>query len=299
MISTKFSLLIIFALILISSLIGLAFTFTKMNKINEHIVPDIENFIKNKLQGEFIYYPNPGNAGDNLIGYATVQIFKRLNLKYTFTNKIQKFTNKVLVYGGGGNLVPMYNECRKFLMLNHNHNDILILPHTIYGNEDLLKKLGKRTTIMCREMRSYNHVMKHFRYKNNVYVADDLALSIDLSKLNIYPIKGNNVLNSFRIDGESKDKSSKKITDNIDLSLKLMKGTHTKDLLKTVSTDFLEYINKFEIVNTDRLHVSIAACLLGKHVNLYANSYYKNRSIYEYSLKKKFPKCKFYENYNP
>ena len=41
------------------------------------------------------------------------------------------------------------------------------------------------------------------------------------------------------------------------------------------SNQFLDHINKNDVVITDRLHVGIAASLLGKSVKLLAGSYYK------------------------
>ncbi|MBE6463595.1 MAG: hypothetical protein E7005_07590 [Alphaproteobacteria bacterium] len=52
--------------------------------------------------GEFTYIPNPGNMGDMLIAAATLQFFKKHNLKFNIYNG----TNiaKTVVYGGGGSL---------------------------------------------------------------------------------------------------------------------------------------------------------------------------------------------------
>jgi hypothetical protein len=48
---------------------------------------------------------------------------------------------------------------------------------------------------------------------------------------------------------------------------------------------FLRAVDAFPIVRTDRLHVAIAGAMLGKQVWLYPNSYYKNRAVYEFSLR--------------
>ena len=53
----------------------------------------------------------------------------------------------------------------------------------------------------------------------------------------------------------------------------------------TVSAHFLlRAIDQFASVRTDRLHVAIAAAMLGKTVELYDNSYYKNRAVFDFSL---------------
>lgn len=45
-------------------------------------------------------------------------------------------------------------------------------------------------------------------------------------------------------------------------------------------------------MRTDRLHVAIAGALLGKSVELHANSYFKNRAVYQFSLRS-FPSVRF------
>ena len=49
---------------------------------------------------------------------------------------------------------------------------------------------------------------------------------------------------------------------------------------------FLEIIDKFDIIVTDRLHVGICATKLGKQVLLLDNSYKKLSEVYNYSLNK-------------
>ena len=64
-----------------------------------------------------------------------------------------------------------------------------------------------------------------------------------------------------------------------------------------------KYVEKFETIvssftkiNTNRLHVAIMGALYGREVNLYPNSYYKNKEVYEYSIKNKFSNVKFIVN---
>ncbi len=43
-----------------------------------------------------------------------------------------------------------------------------------------------------------------------------------------------------------------------------------------------KYLSKYEVINTNRLHIAIVGSMLNKKVNFYNNSYYKNRAVYEY-----------------
>ena len=51
---------------------------------------------------------------------------------------------------------------------------------------------------------------------------------------------------------------------------------------------FLEKIGTARHVHTNRLHVGIAATLLGRQVNLSGNDYFKIRAIFESSIKPHF-----------
>ncbi|MEI4920606.1 hypothetical protein Q8G81_34160, partial [Klebsiella pneumoniae] len=55
----------------------------------------------------------------------------------------------------------------------------------------------------------------------------------------------------------------------------------------------INFLEEYKVVNTDRLHVAILASLLGKEVNFYPNSYYKNEAVYNYSLFNRYPKTCF------
>jgi exopolysaccharide biosynthesis predicted pyruvyltransferase EpsI len=48
--------------------------------------------------------------------------------------------------------------------------------------------------------------------------------------------------------------------------------------------ELFRYLERFEVVNTNRLHVGIAAALLGKRVRLAPSAYLKNEAVYRHSL---------------
>jgi exopolysaccharide biosynthesis predicted pyruvyltransferase EpsI len=49
--------------------------------------------------------------------------------------------------------------------------------------------------------------------------------------------------------------------------------------------EFVDYICYYEYIVTNRLHVAIMACMLDKKVIIHEGSYYKNKGIYDYSMK--------------
>jgi len=294
---------------------------------------DLEKYFKeNNFRDGLYIYPNPGNAGDALISIGTTHFFNKLNLDYQIVMDKKNFdpTGKTVLYSGGGNLVKYYSNSREFFLSNHKKlKKLIILPHTISGNEDILKEFGQNVDIFTRELFSFEHVKKHAP-SANVFLSKDMAFYMDvdevlghrpmnffliiLSKF-FYKLKNDvrsenipspfvlikskikeakhklishdKVLNSFRIDPEKTEIEIPR--DNIDLSEVYKFGTEYPYLIPYAAGKFLRYLNKYEVIHTNRLHISIGGAMLGKKVYLYPNSYFKNQAIYEYSLKNSYP----------
>jgi exopolysaccharide biosynthesis predicted pyruvyltransferase EpsI len=243
---------------------------------------DIYEFLSDYKDKNIIYIPNPGNAGDQLIAYTTIQIFQEININFTFGNIKTVYKNKILFYGGGGNLIGIYKDCYKFLVHNmYTGNHIVLLPHTVKDEDDIIRSLGDNVKIICRELVSYKYVYSIIKNKSNVYLSRDLAFHVKGMCIEV----GKGTCNVFRNDTE---KTCVKIPkDNVDLSEKLYKiiNDNNIEILKEVSMSIFKYLSDYEIINTNRLHIAIAGSLLNKKVNFYNNSYYKNRAVYEYSMK--------------
>jgi exopolysaccharide biosynthesis predicted pyruvyltransferase EpsI len=302
---------------------------------------NIKDFLNTFPKDEPIYYiPNPGNGGDMLIACATLQVFNDLKIRCRIVNgETFEPKGKVVFYGGGGNLVPLYDYARKVIGRIHQcAKKIVILPHTISGNEDLLGSLGSNADVICRERISFAHVKK-FAPRAQVMLSDDMGfhlktervLSSDgdsLAKAFFFelgfilknncghipwPKQLNRFLRAetriFRLLQENKDgvlhcfRTDPKIAgrdlraDNIDISRVLsygkVKETLTESVTLGVSNQMLRFINRYAKIETDRLHVAIGAAVLGKDVDLYRNSNYKNEAVYNYSLKDKFPNVRW------
>lgn len=253
---------------------------------------EIESFLKEYLDDGFVYITNPGNGGDNLIGCAALQLFNKMKFKYYFSHHMNVFDNKTLVYAGGANFVPMYHDFKRFLKNNEHRNRILLLPHTIYGCEELISRLTTNVTIVCRDRVSFDHVYTHIPNKEYVKLAHDMAFNLNLNKLEIPKMIGNGTLNAFRTDIE-RNPNIQIPDDNIDVSRKFEKGTHSIELLYDITREFLTFLNNYEVINTNRLHVAIGGALLGKTVYFYNNSYFKCKAIYDFSMKDKYRNVKY------
>ena len=248
-------------------------------------VPDIRVFLQRYQHEDIIYIPNPGNAGDSLIAFGTIQLFNELGLRWVFGSATGVYHDKLLFYAGGGNLVGLYDDCKIFLQNNKdNNNRIVVLPHTIKSEDALIKSLDSNVILFCRERTSFQYAHRLARHKHNVYLSKDMAFYIQ--NIDTYKSKQNNkqkVCHAFRMDCEQTNISIP--DDNIDLSHHLNMPNNTQTNIEPVSIRIFEYLSKFDVVRTNRLHIGIAGHLLGKTVHFYPNSYYKNKAVYDYSLR--------------
>lgn len=211
----------------------------------------------------------------------------------------------------------------------------VLLPHTVTGNEDLLSELGDNVTLFAREKNTFEHLLSHAKNAHTHLADDlafyinpeDIICSHkvnilhcvlkkiffkltknkeEFSKLpqpkimlrnSIFELK--NIFKSkqygnfFRTDVE---RSLEIIPDgNADLSKMYEYGTRNKEICFYTTARLMRFINQFDEINTDRLHICIAGALLGKKVNFYPNSYFKCKAVYEQSLKEKYTNV----NWNP
>ena len=272
----------------------------------------IRDYLNQFSNQRVIYKPNPGNGGDSVIASATYQLLGDCGVDYKIYRKGDDTNKAIVMYGGGGNLVELYTNARTFLQAHHQQVDkLILLPHTVEGNEDLLKELGSNTTIFCREPHSFEHVKKNST-KCEVLLADDLALSLDVNRIkslsrvppisvrSLYSIpqlilndmllknalaqfKGENVFNCFRVDPESATESLPE--KNLDLSEILRYKSYPRFVCDWITRSFILTLDQFENINTDRLHVGIVSGLLGKTTRLYPGNYYKNKAVFEFSIR--------------
>ena len=307
---------------------------------------DLEGFLSELTHESepILYVPNPGNAGDALIAHATRQVFDRLGLRYVWVNDIRSVDprGRVVVYGGGGNLVPLYNTASRTLRwADAGARRVILLPHTVSGHEELLSELSRRTDVICRERVSYEHVRESVR-SARCHLADDLALSADveatlatpsmpMSAIRLYGTRllcrltasslrksvasprrlrrserlfrsrqaetgsggSPKFLHAFRTDAEQTATSVP--DDNLDLSRIMAFGTWDANACHTGAQHVLRFLNLYDEVRTNRLHLAIGAALIGKRVKFYPNSYFKNRAVYEFSLRDRFPRVEWVE----
>jgi exopolysaccharide biosynthesis predicted pyruvyltransferase EpsI len=285
-----------------------------------------------------LFLPCSGNAGDAMIALATFQMLDRIGLDYECPIDYRRIdpTGRVVLCGGGGNLIPLYDRTERALRWAAGRaKRLILLPHTVQGNEELLASLGPDVDLVCRERVSYRNVSGAVR-SAGCHLADDMALFLDLdatlsrepaipsrlllnarrlayrlvapSRLKTVPSPGKlargrrlmasrrarmedeepaGTLHAFRTDLESTGIPLP--DDNLDVARVFSHGTRNPWVSHTATYQLLCYIDTFRTVHTNRLHTAVGAALLRKQVKFYPNSYFKNRAVYEFSLRGRFP----------
>ena len=245
-------------------------------------VNNLKSFVQSKCN-EVLLECNPGNAGDSIIQVGTFHFFESHNIPFRVIDPYTQISkDSVLWYSGGGNLVHYYSECKSWLKRFADSHLCIVLPHTI-NDMTFLRELHPQTILMCREKKSFSLCRQYFSGKT--FLHQDMAFYLDVSRLGIIPKKGEGTLYALRKDVE-KGTTALEVDNSLDVSRLFNYSPEVKSIVEC-ALHFLDVINSFEKIITDRLHIAIGAYLLGKkHIHLYPNSYYKNRAVYDFSFQR-------------
>lgn len=170
---------------------------------------------------------------------------------------------------------------------------MIIAPQSFYFSKPQLPRafvdVKQEMHIFCRETDSYKLLRSLHKPRNiHVHLSHDTALYLTPKDFTPAVNRGKYVLVAPRLDRESVVKWRVK---RIRRSNQMPVVSKDVNLLRSYSS-FVETISDSAVVYTDRLHVSILSAILGKETYLLPNSYHKNKSAYEYSLKR-FPNVNF------
>lgn len=121
--------------------------------------------------GGFQYCANHGNIGDLLIDIATRQFFRRHHLP------AQGNLIGHVVYGGGGRFVSFYGSLdeQKEELTARSVERCIILPHSFYQVDSLIRSFDERHLVFCREQRSLDYCLS-LNERAQFLPADDMAL---------------------------------------------------------------------------------------------------------------------------
>ena len=192
----------------------------------------------------------------------------------------------VIYLHGGGGFNSIYNWSPIVLRTLRNlfpKNLIIVGPSTVEREERYLKQIlpkDKNIIFFARELVTYKFMKRFF---SRVHLDEDTALQLskdcdEFKKfcMNI-PVKNNHKLLVLRKDIEA---------------VYLPRAVSRKDYDIVCDPAYLKREDWLKVhlwaskITTNRCHSAILGAILGKEVNLYANSYHKNHSLWEFSLTK-------------
>lgn len=259
-----------------------------------------------------LYVPNEGNAGDALIAAGSWQFFDDMGLAPAYAKVRDIRRGDSLIYAGGGNLVPEYESCSRFLerCLAVGVESALVLPHTIRGHEALLARLDERFTLVCRDQASVARVQATGTGAQVLY-APDMALYIDVPRLfkcceqyrgpafwarmahhdRLVPYlrwrlallrrapPAHLRLDVIRVDAEAI--AALPGDPRWDMSNLYGSKFRLRAESDLVTRDFLRFFSQLIAVRTNRLHAGVAAALMGCEVTYLDNSYGKIGAVYD------------------
>jgi exopolysaccharide biosynthesis predicted pyruvyltransferase EpsI len=237
---------------------------------------DPVSYLTNMQPGFCDYLRFPGNYGDSLIWHGTKLLLGKASVQYRTIGCSETPGAEYLIVDGGGNLTDLYTDVSDFLdNYGDSYSHILVLPHTVAGARPLasLRRLGSRLTIFCREYVSWLNVSMGAP-RSSCYLWHDCAFNLNLCR-NTLATSQDHSFYAFRADVEATRNVYP--PGNRDISLEGYAQSKLDMLIDSLSCH--------SMVVTDRLHIAIAACLLGCNVELHPNSYFKNKAVYEYSLR--------------
>lgn len=268
-----------------------------------------------------VFAHNPGNAGDNIINLGTYRLFERLGVKFEDGSVTEDYPDRVVIYSGGGALIPLYAYAGDFLRRNHPIcKALILLPHTVRDHPDMLAEMDERCHLFTREEPSYDYVSKHCS-RANVYKSHDLAFMLDkayidslrwhirdifnkghqkswlamLVKFNLIGRFKDSTLHSMRKDREAERPPEH--PRNFDMSVMFTTDDMRVPSCTNVAKALQMTFSGFQKIETNRLHIAILAAILGRNVDIYDNNYGKVSSIYEHSMRGIYPNARLMQTF--
>jgi exopolysaccharide biosynthesis predicted pyruvyltransferase EpsI len=232
---------------------------------------------------EAVYSPSPGNWGDALINFGADQFFKNLGLSFRVATRdkvldavsIASSPTKLttLIVGGGGGWCQNWSSTREFVeRCAPAFQKVIILPTTY---ELPLLKGQSNITYFSRELLPENpHAQVRFCH--------DMAFYIDLNISKQEP----SLWRLIALRGD-KERHPEARTSPSQIDISLLGNSYSS------VEPFFEIVNRFQVIYTDRLHVGIAAALLGVRCVILPGNYDKARMVWKASIENSYSKVRF------
>lgn len=261
--------------------------------------PELKAALTRARTDNYLYLPNGGNLGDALLNLGGFQLLRSLNWSPRIVASYQPddlVGIRGVVLAGGGNWREGYYESharhlRPFLEAG---GKLIVLPSSFEGFISYFSKYASQVILFARERTSLDHLTAVPELQERVFLCPDLAFAVEHPRFQaLAERRGDGTLYALRTDVEANGLYVP--PGNFDISA-LWNGqawASESACLEPIRAAG-ELISQYDIVHTDRLHISILSAMLGRTVVMKPNSYFKNRGVYEYSLST-LPNVTFWE----
>ena len=255
---------------------------------------DVSQFLKKFNDVRFLYIPTEGTNSHCCIAKGLFEIVQKTNLHIKLGNIEEKYSQRFILCTGGYSLLQSETKMREFIERNlYAQNVFILLPQSIEDIDETIVKFHQNVFIICRDKVSYDYCRQRCFFKENIMLAHDLAFSI--SDIEKYKERGFGTLYAFQT--KYPPKNFKIPPNNVDISSIFLKpnNTSTPSIITEAYELMRNVVSDYETIYTNSLHVAILGARLGKEVHFYSSYSSKNKNVYEYSLKDKYPNVKFIE----
>lgn len=243
-------------------------------------------------QRPVLFFINPGNWGDSLIREGTEAFLRHYGFRYHATRfgdllrgrtslarEIDKAGHApVMFYCGSGIFSGHYDTPAKIAKLTHEFDTSVILPSTLAMGLDALEFAANTTFVVRDRSESAKRIPGAMFCHDMAFFLEPKAVPAGFGE------------GWFLRSDHERPAGTPLHRKNVDIS-RLGRAFSPIE-------PFLARIARFRTVHTNRLHVGIAAAILGKDVRLYSNDYFKIQAIYETSLAPYFPNVHFAEAFS-
>lgn len=227
-------------------------------------------------------YCLPGNAGDGLLRMATRQLLDARDIQHTALYSPQHLRNNdTLIVAGHGNFCYFWKDGVELLRAQpeRRYRRVIFAPTTVYSPPvtHWLAVAPRYVTFFCREPVSYSIVKATVNRETGptVLCDHDTALYATLPEELKAVEPAEDLLCAFRTGNDQT--VFPECQPNRDISIETADPDYCKH--------WLEAIANARRIATNRLQVAIGAVLLNREVDFFPNAYFKNRAIYDYSLR--------------
>lgn len=231
-----------------------------MSLLNKKVFSTIFKPLQDKRIG---FIQMDGNAGDNLIRAATLQLFKTFKIDVRQINDDELRNPSIIndfdefVISGGANIGSLYPQCVEQRLTTLSHGlPVTIFPQS-FTSED--EDITPYKQVYVREKTS-------LKINPSLILAPDLALGYEDINTVMPPEYDTGVFLRQDVERNVED-SQYSICDPASICWQ--------------PKDYLNLASQFAHIYTDRLHFAIAALITGRQVTLLPNTYYKNLAMYD------------------